>query len=963
MTTSIEDLRRSLQSDFEAGLSEEQVGKALTRYGPNVIPRQKESIYRIYIAPLRNLLIDIFIVMSAILTLFALVVPGIWAQVVQWLGVIALNALVAVVQQARSRKKLGALQKLSASKCKVLRAGSMEEIPSEQLVPGDIIRLDRGDRIPADAQLFRSAEMRVNESALTGESRDVRKSETAEAINLARPANKVYLGTFVTAGSGTAIVTGTGKDTDLGRISAKLGSLPVEKLQIRDQINRIAKFLGASVVLFLVISLSYKFLLASQRGELVVANTLPLAAEVVRTLIVAMSIIPQNIPLLTTIILVTGVLAMARHNVVVRDLNSVETFSRVSVVCTDKTGTITKGEMTARWLCLPELNRVYGVTGIGFDTDGSIVETESEMTLDKLRSLPSKEIGRVAVIEPESPLWYILVSGFVNNSSLRVEIAAENAKSTKLLGDLTDVALSVLFGKSGLDEQSCKSRFAEVQTFSFDPKLKRMTRICRDAKLGGDVVFTKGATEVLVPLCSSTVTESASEKTPLDDATRAKILDWANLLAARGYRVISLSYKRTPASGGSIARRQDTESGLIYLGFVALLDPPRIGIRESVIEARNAGVKTVMITGDSAETARSVAEEVGISESPDETVMTASDLQSSSDEEFLRASVFARVSPEDKLLIVKRYQKLGHPVSMTGDGVNDALAISASDVGVAMGLGGTDVAKQAADIVLADDSFNSIVIGIREGRGVFQKIRSIILFYLAVNAAEALVYFGSAFIPRFSLLSSWQHIFIFMTAHTLPPFAIIADHLNRKVMNERPKKKEGVLTKRLFVALLLFSLSLAGFLCFAYFGVLAGAVAPVTAENKLGFIPNFNPTPFLSPPSWEQAKARTMLIAIALISESLFVISLRRINRTIPQMLKEDRSWRAWPLIALPASILLVMVYFPPIQTWLFNSFRMDFELVRLSLSDWGLVALLALIPVVFVELYKVYLQRRNQEL
>ncbi len=893
--------------------------------------------------------------MSTVLAVFAIFLPVARNQVIQWFVVIALNATVAIVQQARARKQLDALQKLTAARCRVLRGNAIKEIPAEMLVPGDIILLEQGDRIPADALLFKSADLHVNQSALTGEPVDVEKSEEDDSSDPTRPRNRVYLGTFVTAGSGTAIVTETGRTTELGKISSQLGAIVPEKLGLQREINKLARYLAAGVIAFLVASLTFKFALVLSGSGRLPSDPLRLTAEVVRTLVTAMSIMPINIPLLTTIVLVTGVLVMARQNVVVRDLNSIETFSQVSVLCTDKTGTLTKGEMTARWLCFPTLERAYGVTGVGFEPQGKIMESGPGTTPGKLAGMVPEELSSPADLQPESDLWYALVCAFVDNASHRV-----GGDSPKLVGNMTDVSLAVLFAKSGLSASECASRFPEVESFSFDSRLKRMTKVCRDVVRGNYVVFTKGATEIILPLCTSASTGSVAEKTRLDDKTRSKIAEWTEAYTARGYRVISLCCRRlsNPTEPGN---RESAETDLAYLGFVAILDPPRTDVRESVLEAQRAGVKPVMITGDNAETARSIAEEVGIVQGAAGAVLTSLELRTSTDDVFLGASVFARTSPEDKVFIVKRYQRLGRSVVMTGDGVNDALALSAADIGVAMGKGGTDVAKQSADVVLADDSFTSIVQGIKQGRGIFQKIRSIVFFYIAVNLAEALVYFAAEFIPGFVLLNSWQHIFIIITAHSFPPFALIADHLNRDVMRERPKGRQGILTRRLLVALALFGVSLAGLLAFAYFGVLSGSIAGVTAENKLGYLPPALVRVPLALLAWQQAKARTMFIAVVVISECLLVLSLRRINKTIPQMLREEPRWPGWGLILLPVLAFGLLVYVPSIQTVL-NPQGMNFELIRMSLGDWGIAVLLGVIPVAIVELCKLRLRSSGRE-
>jgi Ca2+-transporting ATPase len=563
----------------------------------------------------------------------------------------------------------------------------------------------------------------------------------------------------------------------------------------------------------------------------------------------------------------------------------------------------------------------------------------------------------------------MLVCGLIDNAALRVEVSDDSSGGAthKLVGNLTDVALLVLFGKSGIDESECRSRFETVQTFPFDSRLKRMTRVCRDTKRGNLVIFTKGATEVVLPLCSSAIAEPDARGTiPLDEASRTRIMQSANAFAVRGYRVISFCLKlasdtSSSSSSSEIGKtRESAEQQLVYLGFAAILDPPRTGIRESISEAQGAGVRPVMITGDNPETARTIAEEVGISRSndPPSTVVTGAELQSCSEERFLGASVFARTSPEDKMVIVRRYKELGRPVAMTGDGVNDALALSAADIGIAMGETGTEVAKQSADIILADDSFESIVVGIRQGRGIFQKIRSIIFFYIAVNLAEAIVYFTAEFIPGFVLLNAWQHIFILITAHSFPPFALIVDHLNRDVMREKPKEREGILSKRLLVGMFLFAITLAGAFSLVYLGALSGAI-PISPENKMGYLIQ---TAGPGSPTWEQAKARTLLIAVALIAESLLVVSLRRLNKTIPRMLREEPRWPAWGLILFPITVLALLMYLPSIQNTLLERFGLNFELIRLAPTDWGAVLLLAIVPVALLELYKVYMRKTGKE-
>ena len=400
------------------------------------------------------------------------------------------------------------------------------------------------------------------------------------------------------------------------------------------------------------------------------------------------------------------------------------------------------------------------------------------------------------------------------------------------------------------------------------------------------------------------------------------------------------------------------ETGLTYLGFVAISDPPREGVKESVQEARGAGIRSIMITGDNAETAKSIARQVGILGKAD-LAIEGDEIESLSDDEFLRASVFARASPEHKMAIIDHYKKNNCVVAMTGDGVNDALAISMADVGIAMGIAGTDVTKQAADMIVTDDSFNSIITGVREGRGLFERIRAIIFFYIAVNLAEALIYFGSSFIPEFNLLNTWQQIYIIVTVHSLPPFALIVDRLSKDVMRGRPRDKEGIIAKRLLIGLILFSTTLALVFYTVYFGTLYGYI-PIFDENKMGHIPYFDRRNALDPRLWPLVKARTMLHTIAIVAECTLVISLRQLNKSIFKILKEDNYPIAWMFILIVPLAHGILMYVPEVQSLLVLLAGINLEVIRLAPLDWIIALALGLFPIALFELYKVSMRKRN---
>jgi len=976
-TLPIGDIAKRLKTNLDEGLSQKDAEWRLRTFGSNVIPKIKPSRFRVYIAPLLNWLINIYLIISAILAFFALFIltrdRALWVNVVEWLSVIAINATIAIVQQERAHIKLEALQRLSAPKSKVFREGKLMEILSEDVVPGDVIRLEHGDRIPADARIIVSSSLRTNESALTGESEEVEKSNGEKLLEKGTPifnkSNMLFLGTYVTLGSTSALVVRTGRGTQLGSLSKDIEGINTGDIILRRKINEIAKYLGLAVITYISISLTYYMILLYLDNRLIeggILNERLIATTIVRSLTTAMSIMPINITLLTTIVLLTGVLAMAKHRVVIRDLNAVESLGRVSVVCADKTGTITKNEMTVKWVQFPTAipkDLLYGITGAGFQPQGKIIAINSKLE-DVLRKDPEVLSGNEVEIKPETPFEYLLVSGMLNNDSTIIEekVKTSDEKNEQIvyraLGDATDASIMTLFYKSKLDKDIYKQRYQEVRYYPFDSKLKLITRVFQDRNSGRYVAFTKGATEALLPRCNFTVRQGLETRS-LDDEGKSVIDKEIHHFTTHGYRVISFTIKyldRLPNRG--INEREMVEDGMTYLGFVAITDPPREGVRESVIEANGAGIRSIMITGDNKETARNIAQRAGITEEGD-FVVEGHEIELLSDEKFLRTSVFARVSPEDKRIIVDRYKKQKRVVAMTGDGVNDALALSMADIGIAMGITGTDVAKEAGDIIITDDSFNSIITGIREGRGIFQKIRTIILFYIAVNLAEAIMYFGTSLIPGFNLLNVWQQVYIFMTAHSLPPFAIILDTLSKDLMKERPRNSEGIFTKQLKVALLLFSISLAITFYIVYFGTLYGII-PFFELNKMGYRPDFSPRGFLNPIDWAQAKARTMFHTVALITECLLIISLRRMDKSIFTTLRDDNYWSIWPFIlAVPLAHIMLM-YIPGIQYFLMASIGMNLEIIRLTSIDWAIAIGIGLVPILLLESYKAWLREKG---
>jgi len=973
-TLPLEEIISRLKTDPENGLNNEEAIRRQKEYGPNKLPKVKGSIFKVYIAPLLNWLINIYLIVCAILIILAMWQPSVWGQVTQWLAVIAVNAFIAIFQQVRAQSKLEALESLSAPKSRVIRNGQLQEIDTTALVPGDIVELSEGDKVSADARIIKSANLSVNEASLTGESETVKKDEIGEAkppdTPISQRTNMVFYGTYVATGSARVVVVHTGANTEMGKISGKLQELNTGEIPLRQKVNKLAKYLGIGVVIYLVASILYRTYYLWRIGQLFIGGVLNVdvfIAELVGSLVTGMSIMPINIPLLTTIVLLTGVLAMAKHKVIVRNLNAVESLGRISIIASDKTGTITKNQMTVKWICTPAAGgeQLYAVTGTGFEPKGDIyLPNQNSITDTIIKEGPDNKIQGSILKPPEkdSTLTGLLICGLLNNDSEIVEDPSGPRGQTlyKAIGDATDASILTLFRKSGLDELEIKREYELVREFPFDSNIKRMSKIYKK----GDIyyVFTKGATEVMVPLCSYVSVDKMENAVPINQEYRDRILKKAAEFSSMGYRVISLAYRKMrdlPPRDDN--ERKFIEQNLVYLGMVAIMDPPREGVRDSVREAKNAGITPVMITGDSPETALSIARQVDIADE-NSIAVEGRQIPYLDDENFEKVRVFARVSPDHKSVIVDRYQKKERVVAMTGDGVNDALALSMADVGIAMGITGTDVAKQASDIVIADDSFNSIVVGVREGRGLFQKIRVMIFFYIAVNLAEALVYFGSSFIPGFYLLDTWQQIYIFMTAHSLPPLGIVFDRIDKGVMKEKPRDTEAIFNKYLWKALGLFAVSFALVLYFVYFGSYYGII-PLNSENFQGFIPLewYSDTNRFKPMNWEQAKARTMLHTVIFLVEITLVLSIRRINKPLTKSLKEDNFWFVWLMVLLIPFAHFLLMFNPEYQYLLIQYTGINLEVIRLSFTDLLICFAAAAVPIGLLEAYKIRLLKKGE--
>jgi len=947
----LEQIYKKFQTNPNSGLTNDEAQKRLELYGLNEIPKASKGFIKIYLAPLFNWLIVIYLIGALFLFLSSFFGgKGNMTFILLTLVIVGLNCIVAIIQQYRATKKLKALREMTAPTSTVIRDSQKRDIPTKEVVVGDLLVLKQGDRIPADGRVIQSSNLEVNESSLTGESEPVRKLQEGialgkEDISIGDRKNMTYYGTYIATGNATAIAVKTGKDTEIGKISQGLEEAGTSEIPIREKMNNFGKWLGIIVVGFWLLII---LIVWGATGEL----------EFVKSLNSAMDLLPINIPLLVTIILLTGVLAMAHHGVIVRNLASVDSLGRVSVVCSDKTGTLTKNQMSIPFIWTN--GATYKVTGSGYSPEGEIILVDN----------PKNPIY-VKHIDDFPQLKLLLTSGFLNNNSAlvknEIEISGRIIPNWTVVGSPTEGALMVIFQK-GMGDYFLEE-FEYTKEYPFDSKVKRMTKVYK--KEDKFYSFTKGASEILIPLCNKVLYKS--QELDFVDEIKNKVMKIANTYAERGFRILSLCYKKLdvfpPEDDKS---RELCESDMIYIGFVTILDPPRDGVKESVEECHAAGVDVVMITGDSPATAKAIAKQISIIQNDDDIVVEGKDIKKiRSFFDFSKIKVFARVSPKHKQVIIERYQNANKVVAMTGDGVNDALALNMADAGVAMGIQGTDVAKEASDMVISDDSFTSIVTGIEEGRGIFARIRAVVFFYIAINVFEGIVQFILSIILGFpyflDTIFYYQWIFLAITVHMFPGLILTFDTTSKDVMKQKPHNEEEILSKHTMILLFAFGAFLALSMVVVYFTTITG-LYPVFPENtNFGdwdwaylFSPETLLNPLLNPGVFlNEVKTLTMLMVTIFFCESFLVFQIRRPNKSLIKSIKEDSTKFMYILIGLLFGLFLVLMYVPGVQIAL-ASVGLNFMFMYLTWLDWLVCFSISLICIVSFELVKYFARKKG---
>ncbi|MFX0099051.1 MAG: cation-translocating P-type ATPase [Candidatus Hodarchaeota archaeon] len=931
----------------EKGLATSEVSARREKHGSNVLPRAKTSIWKLYLAPfIENTLIVVYLIAGFGLMTISLIfnLGGLQSFILIF---VVFNAIMAIFQQVRAQKKLKALKKLTKDTCTVIRGGEKVEVEVSKLVPGDILELNEGDKVAADVRLIKVNNLFINESSISGESIPVAKQDgilEIKSTNIQDLNNYAFMGTFITKGNARGVVVATGKNTEIGKISRDLTEIATQEIPLKRKINNFAKYLGILVCIMFAMTLIYQAIARAHAGSLTFDNFI---MDLQLSITTALMFMPVNIPLLITIILYTGVLVLAQKGVIVRNLNSIETLGRVSIVCTDKTGTLTKNEMTIDSLYVD--GKVFNVSGKGYSREGSIILDGYEI-----------KSGHGTTLE------LLVNSGIMNNNAVLVDEKYKVVGGRKkfkqvrnVIGDPMEAALIVLGEKLGVIKKELEKTYSRVKEFPFDSELKRMTSICTISGTSEKkaIVYSKGATEQILDR-STKILESGKEN-PLTSQSKENLLNRVVEWSEKGYRTLGFAQKSIDISKGlESLDRGEIEKDLCFLGFIMIVDPLREGVKGAIQACESAGAKVKMITGDHPKTAKAIGQELGIYD-PDEIIITGDNMNELSDEDFERASIFARVAPGDKEAIISKYQSKKRTVAMTGDGVNDALALGMADVGIAMGISGTDIAKEASDIIISDDSFNTIERGIREGRGLFAKIRVIIYFFVFANLAEALVLFATSFIhPDFNLLTEYQMYAVIAFAHTIPPIGLTFDRMSMDIMKEKPRNEEEIFNKNTLILMIVN-------IAILIFVMLIGCCL---------IIPSFDPGLEKVYPNDlmndAMKRPRTILICVIVIVETLSMLSIRRPNIPIWKSFRKDFGRWYLFMIFIAINALVFHLYFPlkvipyplenPQELVTLGEF---FGLVPISGEDWLVVLVMSFPWVLALEFTKWILKKvRNAE-
>ena len=919
---SAEEVLNKLETTPAQGLSTDEVEKRQQIHGLNQLrEKPRPSFFQLVLAQLKSFVVILLIVASVIS-----MVLGEWIDSGAILLIVILNSILGVVQESRAEEALAALKKMAAPDAQVIRNGKHVTVPSAQLVPGDIVNLEAGKFIPADMRLLEAVNMRVEEAALTGESVPVQKNAllTLEAASsLGDRKNTVFMGTVVSYGRGHGVVTSTGMHTQLGLIANMLQSVNEEVTPLQKKLDQLGKTLGWACLVVCAIVFGIGILEGGNPLELfMIAVSLAIAA------------VPEGLPAIVTISLALGMQEMIKRHALIRRLSSVETLGSATIICSDKTGTLTQNEMTVTRIWVD--GHFIDVTGQGYSPEGEFFIDQKKVDLQDFPAV-------------RTALWV----GAINNDALLEESHLEGGQTEyRMIGDPTEGSILVAAYKAGAGSKDLNTAYPRKNEIPFDSERKRMVTIhtIQDPRLDDispfvddqykemHVVAVKGAPDVVLKLCTQIQSMGDTNTRPLDESIRKQIVDANDAMTQKALRVLGVAYRLEKTIPSEI-NGTDLEHDLIFVGLIGMIDPARPEVKPALLTAAKAGIRTLMITGDYPNTARAIAESIGLLR-PGHKVLTGAQLDQIDDKQLIteveQTDVFARVSPEHKMRIVNALQANGEVVAMTGDGVNDAPAIKQADIGVSMGITGTDVAKDTADMVLTDDNYVSIVSAVEQGRIIYSNIRKFVYYLISCNLGEILIIFLPTalgkFIPQLAQYTSEQLaplvpiqlLWLNLISDGAPALALGTEKGDPDIMDQKPRPpKEAIINKPMALGVILQTISIAGVTLFAFWRGLMHTDLP--ADMRLPY-------------------AETMAFLTLSASELLRAFTARSERYPIFKIGLFSNKWMNRAVLS-SFVLLLAVVYIPFLNP--------IFKTTPLGWSEWSLILPLFLIPSIVAEITK----------
>ncbi|SDC38501.1 cation-translocating P-type ATPase [Geotoga petraea] len=874
-----QEVIEELNTDRKSGLNDSEVNRRIKKYGKNEFKEEKKKgLLKMIFEQINDVMIYILIAAAVASASLGEVSDAIIIGIV-----ITLNAVIGIIQERKAEEAIKELKKLSSPKSLVKRNGKVVEVPTNKIVPGDIVVLEAGRMVPADLRLIDEASLKIEESSLTGESVPVEKDSEIdlsgkEDVALGDQRNMAFMSTVVTYGRGEGVVVGTAMDTEMGKIADLLGKTVDEKTPLQKRLADIGKVLG---IIALIIS-AVIFGLGVIQGR-------DIFDMLFTAISLAVAAIPEGLPAIVTIVLAMGVQKMIKRNAIIRKLPAVETLGSVNIVCSDKTGTLTQNKMT--------VTKIY----------------------------TNEEIKSVENIDTQNES---------ENMLLKAMVLCNDATYTEKnqTGDPTEVALLVMGENNGLKKEEAEKQFKRLNEVPFESDRKMMTTI---NEINGEYfVFTKGAIDNLLK-ASTKINVNGEEKELTEDIKR-DILNAAEKMSSQALRVLGAAYKKTDNKKGT---REDFENDLVYTGLVGMIDPPREEVKASINKCHNAGIKTIMITGDHKKTAFAIAKELGIAEREEQSI-SGVEIDKLSEKELSNRikdlRVFARVSPEHKVKIVNAFRDNGNVVSMTGDGVNDAPSLKAADIGVSMGITGTDVAKSASDMILTDDNFSTIEHAIEEGRNIYKNIKKTILFLLSCNFGEIIAIFLAVLFKWPTPLIPIHILWVNLITDSFPALALGVDPGDPDVMKEKPRDPKESIFQGYKLSLFINGLIIGGLTLFAFvYGV----------RNFMG-ITDFNQIIPSDIPGNALIHAQTMAFIVLSFSQLVHSLNLRSFEKSI---FKKGLFTNKYLIGAILLGIVLqaIIVSVPFLEE--------IFKVSSLNITDWSIVLGLSIVPLIINEIVKIF--------